>query len=396
MIENLLSRNKKYFDNLLRLTLPNLIINLDRQNPPIVFGAGLVGLAVIKGLAQKAGIHVKYVIDNNKSLWGKRLEKALIISPSEAKREFVNEPIFVASVIYETEIVKSLNKSGFTKIYPMSYLNYSDPVMFDYRDYHEKYLALFAKGAKTKINIIHDLLADKKSKSIFKSIIKFRLKHYYGVKMDEIMSINDQYFESNVVKLGRSEIFVDCGAYDGDILRKIAKNPAWKSWKIFAFEPDTDNFKKLNKFVLNYRKENTTTIQSGLWETPGKLKFFGLGSPESYIDVAEGFTSWSKSKNETNDDVDIKELQVVSLDEYFSEKEKPTYIKMDIEGSEKEALTGAKKLIERYKPKLAICIYHKTNDLWEIPLLIKKLNPHYKLYLRHYSRELCETVVYAV
>ncbi len=71
-------------------------------------------------------------------------------------------------------------------------------------------------------------------------------------------------------------------------------------------------------------------------------------------------------------------------------------IKMDIEGAELEALKGAKKTIQRDKPKLAICIYHKTEDLWEIPLYIKELVSEYCLYIRHQTFGTGDTVLYAV
>lgn len=73
-----------------------------------------------------------------------------------------------------------------------------------------------------------------------------------------------------------------------------------------------------------------------------------------------------------------------------------TLIKMDIEGAEQEALLGAKRIISEYQPKLAICIYHRIEDLWEIPLLIKELNPEYHLYIRNYEDRLDEIVCYAV
>ncbi len=69
---------------------------------------------------------------------------------------------------------------------------------------------------------------------------------------------------------------------------------------------------------------------------------------------------------------------------------------MDIEGAELEALQGAKNTIQRFLPKLAICIYHKPKDIIEIPLYIKKIAPRYNLYLRHYSNFHSETVLYAV
>ena len=68
---------------------------------------------------------------------------------------------------------------------------------------------------------------------------------------------------------------------------------------------------------------------------------------------------------------------------------------MDIEGSEIKALEGAKNTISKYKPNLAICIYHKTDDLWKIPDLIHKMVPEYQLYIRHHSCIFYDTVLYA-
>lgn len=87
-------------------------------------------------------------------------------------------------------------------------------------------------------------------------------------------------------------------------------------------------------------------------------------------------------------------ISVVAMDSII--KEKVTYIKLDIEGAELEALKGAQEIIKRDKPKLAICIYHKKEDMVEIPYFIKQLVPEYRLFIRHYSNNECETVLYAV
>lgn len=88
-------------------------------------------------------------------------------------------------------------------------------------------------------------------------------------------------------------------------------------------------------------------------------------------------------------------IETVALDETVYDR-KPTYIKMDIEGAEQEALKGCKRIIQDYKPKLAICIYHKPDDLFEIPIMIKEMNPEYKLYVRQYADAWYDTVLYAV
>ena len=87
------------------------------------------------------------------------------------------------------------------------------------------------------------------------------------------------------------------------------------------------------------------------------------------------------------------EVEVRALDEVVDGK--VTFIKMDIEGAELQALFGAEKTIKKYKPKLAICIYHRLEDILEIPAYIHSIVPEYKFYIRHYSFSTSETVLYA-
>ncbi|HEL0742366.1 TPA: FkbM family methyltransferase [Streptococcus equi subsp. zooepidemicus] len=96
-------------------------------------------------------------------------------------------------------------------------------------------------------------------------------------------------------------------------------------------------------------------------------------------------------ENECNKDI----IKTIDLDSFLSEKD-VTLIKMDIEGSEYDALMGAKRMIIENMPKLAICIYHTECHLWDIPLLIKEFVPEYKLYIRHYGENYWDTICYAV
>jgi hypothetical protein len=116
---------------------------------------------------------------------------------------------------------------------------------------------------------------------------------------------------------------------------------------------------------------------AALYDFNGELTFDASGTPGSCI-TANG--------NST--------VKALRLDDYVFEFP-PTFIKLDIEGSEMNALVGAKNTILKHKPKLAVCVYHKPTDLWEIPLFLKKLVPEYTIHLRHHSDFLNETVCYA-
>lgn len=123
----------------------------------------------------------------------------------------------------------------------------------------------------------------------------------------------------------------------------------------------------------------------------------GVWSEEKAIAYSGGSGS-----NELRDGISIMKANdgepyianTVKLDDMFRGK-RVTFIKMDIEGAEIPALYGAQEIIGREHPKLVICVYHKTSDLWEIPLLTKKFRAEYRLRLRHHARVNCwGTVLY--
>jgi len=142
-------------------------------------------------------------------------------------------------------------------------------------------------------------------------------------------------------------------------------------WEIFAeYEVCKNNMKNYN---------NVKVINKGLWHKKETLKFCN-NSSASYI-------------NSSGEEI----IEVVSLDEELKDEKEPvTFIKMDIEGAELNALKGAEQTIKKYKPKLAICIYHKSEDVWEIPSLLLEFVPDYKFYIRHYDFSSSETVLYAL
>jgi FkbM family methyltransferase len=151
--------------------------------------------------------------------------------------------------------------------------------------------------------------------------------------------------------------------------------------EIHIFEAVKDNFIKIPQ-LLNSLNINQTSIV---------IHEVGLYSSEQNVLFSNNA---SGSRQDKKGKICVK---LVALDKYLSETERKeiTYIKLDIEGSEMEALKGMCETISKYKPKLAICIYHKPTDLWEIPLYIKKLNPSYKLYIRQHH-PIYETVCYAI
>ena len=191
-------------------------------------------------------------------------------------------------------------------------------------------------------------------------------------------SQNVEYFDSEVMTLSREEVFVDGGMFDGDTAVEFIRRVAGQFRQYYGFEIDTANYRQAAKNLKGV--ERVTLLQQGLWSTQTDLRFNTNLSASSKL---------SESGDGT--------VPVTSLDAFFADlSDKPTLIKLDIEGAEKEALLGAKSVIKSVKPKLAICAYHKPEDIYELPKLLAGYGVDYKFMLRHYSDTLLDTVLYAV
>ena len=167
------------------------------------------------------------------------------------------------------------------------------------------------------------------------------------------------------------------GGYIGDTLLDLAA--FWgRNWKkVYSWEPDEKNRKHLVQICKEQKYQNVEIIPYGLWNERTELHFNqrGIGSK-----ISESGT---------------KVIVVDTIDNVCG-NDRVTFIKLDIEGSEVEALRGAERIIRRDRPRLAISIYHKPEDYFEIPLLIREMVPEYKLYIRHHKPSAADTVLYAI
>ena len=208
-----------------------------------------------------------------------------------------------------------------------------------------------------------------------------------GIQPDRIMdgailydlSEGKQYFDlMELPHSGGMEVFADVGCYDG--LSTVFFNEWCKGNGFsYCFEPDKTNIERIHRVLRNKNIDAYELIDKGVWNAEGSLSFVSTGNSVSHI---------------SDDSTDSESIKVVALDDVLFDKG-VTFIKMDIEGAEFEALKGAGRIIRDQKPKLAICVYHKPQDIWELPKLILEFNDTYKFYLRHYSYKDNETVLYA-
>ncbi len=213
--------------------------------------------------------------------------------------------------------------------------------------------------------------------------------YYYPREVTE-----KQYFDE-VIAFRQDEVFVDGGCCDftnSRLFLERMQEAGLRYKKIYAFEPDEGNCQKCRDWIKAQNVGCAEVIQAGLWSENTSLHFEALGNGSSHFSQYSSLGDMTCCLREEG--TQVEQVRVVSLDSYIEEA--VSFIKLDVEGAELETLKGAKHIILRNKPKLAICIYHKKEDLYEIPYYLKRLVPEYKLYIRHYSNFAHETVLYAV
>lgn len=202
----------------------------------------------------------------------------------------------------------------------------------------------------------------------------------YRNYQNSIEQSDKQYFD-DFIKYEEGETFVDAGVLNLDTSLRFAKECEKRNifdYKIYAFEPDEKSYDMCIKVKEQHPEIDIVLYNKGLWSSDTTVCFETTGTGSGSIIDKE----------------DADRIEVVSLDSCV--KEKVTFIKMDIEGAELDALKGCQNTIKHYRPKLAICVYHKREDIIEIPKYIKSLVPDYPLYLRHYTNTFMETVLYAI
>lgn len=244
------------------------------------------------------------------------------------------------------------------------------------KQYEESEQYFHSRIAEIRNNI--SFLEDGKSKAVYENMLRYRMTH----KRKYLKGIVDkgQYFDKEIVSTDIKGVFADCGAYRGDTVKqfiKRCKNP--KKTEIVCLEPDPYNFKYLKRITerLNEKGMRVKIYQKGAWSSNCRLKFSG-NLEEAGAISDEGDT----------------EISCATLDQLI--KKEVSFIKMDIEGAEMEALFGAQDIIKKYRPQLAISIYHSDEDMVEIINYIHNEYPFYKLYVRQYTWFYADTVLYAV
>ncbi|MBQ9131850.1 MAG: FkbM family methyltransferase [Clostridia bacterium] len=238
-----------------------------------------------------------------------------------------------------------------------------------------------------------ELLADGESRRIFWNTVKFKLsgdiRYLLDAESDPAEALR------RLVRPQTLESAADLGAYNGDTVRELLSAGEGNLKRIYALEPDARNYKKLSAYAAEEARCAVLPLQVGAWSREETLYFDVSGNRNASFGA-------NRSGTLADRPVKLKEVHADALD-HVLDGARVDYIKYDVEGSEREALLGSVETIRHFAPTLMVSLYHRNEDLFALPLLVKELFPAYKgFYLRRWrgipawdlnlyvTREICE------
>ena len=366
----------------------------------VVWGSGEYGKWVARFLKEQLDMkhNIKCFCDSfHDDSVENEIENIPVYSPIKATEKYPNAVYIIASDYYE-DILSSIAKSdySFIKTFRIDYDNMmlekqliffsNEPDPKTVVGYNYTWISLYQDLKKSGkldefTNIIYPMLEDEESRQIldnrFKTFISGDMTFIYKNPINRNCYFSDEYYS-----MGNDEVLFDCGAFDGDSIKDFYKYTNGLYQKILAFEPDKKNWHKLNKLVKENSFHDVELLEAATGSENGEVSFYHTGNMRAKI------------IEQANSNLhDSNAVKLVKLDNYIDYK--ATLIKMDIEGAELDTLRGAAQTIKKYKPKLAICIYHRVLDFYEIPMFLKSLVPEYRFKIRQHEPGFCETVLYA-
>lgn len=321
------------------------------KRPIFIYGMGDGALKIMK-VFEKYGISAAGFFASDEFVRGHSFSGHLVHKLSEIENQ-VNDFIIVLAFAagYESlyEKIKELAKRH-TLYAPDVPVAGNGLFTYDYCLEHEE-----------EISQVYDMLADDVSRKTFADVINFKISGKIEY-LDRCTTEKSEVY-TDIIKPSADEIYIDLGAYNGDTVQEFI-SCAGGYRQIFAVEPDRKNFKKLRKNTENL--ENISLFNAAAWNNSNSVKFSSKHGRQSSVD---------------NDGELLQSLSVDDLMKTYNFI--PTVIKMDIEGAEAEALKGAETAIRKFSPSLMISIYHRNEDIFKLPLIIRNLNPDYKFFIRH-------------
>jgi len=352
----------------------------------VIYGAGGMG-RVIYGLFEKLGVSVNAFVDNNPQKQGSDLLGVPVLSANEAGKNFKELPCIIAIDILERKndfysISHILYEGGFKRVLHYQFLR--QYMLLAGYTILDNYLIHPAEDILSSYNdILHvsEILYDDYSREILYKIIRSRLIDP-NIPMECWHSERGIYFQPDVFRVLSDEVVIDGGAYNGDTLEAFYSLYPDKLREWNAYEPLHENIEAIQALCDAFepdfkRKVHLHECVLGNANTPAVFCTNNLGTHGGRVieSAKEGFTASLGIPS------DILSVPTYRIDDTHYENE-PTFIKLDVEGAETDVLMGAENTIRSSNPLVAVSIYHKSMDLWKLPMLMKEYMPGARFFMR--------------
>lgn len=354
-----------------------------RMPPPgaelLVYGAGSCGREVMQLLREK-GYRIAAFLDARAEALGAVAGVPCVLPEGAEAQRYARAgtPVILGVFNFAADpgtIERLLRRTGFTRL-------------LSYYDFYEAFLAhtsprywltarSYYRAHQADILAGLNLWADDCSRKLYVDLIELRLSGNLELLRDP--DRDHPYFPQDVPPVAQPLRLIDGGAFVGDSLQSMLDHGLTFE-AVAAFEPDPENFRKLCLFADAHAHQLGART----------LLPCGLGSQTAMHAFATGRGGGSVIA-EAGD----AHIQVVAIDDVLPSFN-PTFIKLDIEGAEAAALSGAAKTIRRSQPRLAVCVYHEPDHLWTLPLRMRDLLPARALMLRYHQFNGFDVVAYAI
>lgn len=238
----------------------------------------------------------------------------------------------------------------------------------------------FAQSHRSDFETVYNMLADEQSKRVFENVIRYKLsgdlKYLY-----EVETPCEEKFD--LLGIGIDEVYVDLGAYDGDTMVEFLNGTSMQFRKLYGMEPDSHSYRKMKRRLYMIGSAIMELYNCGAWDEDTTLTLSMSRGRGSTVVPKEELADSGTQTGRRHGTARLREVKMMKTDTMLR-GEAATYIKIDVEGAEQNALLGAEKTITQFRPKLNVALYHRNEDLFKLPLLINKMNRKYKLYMRHH------------
>jgi FkbM family methyltransferase len=358
---------------------------LSRGRDLVLMGAGGLGRRTLAGL-RRDGVEPLAFADNSPGRQGTTIDGMRVLSPADAARAFGSRAAFVVTIwgansphrfAHSREQLRALGCDVIVPFPPLFWKHAAALLPFYLQDLPSRLLE-----DRAAVRRAFDLWADEASRAEYLAQVRFRLNADFDGLPHPVE--HAQYFPDDLFDWSAGEWIVDGGAYDGDTIRTVTAKYGDRFGHILALEPDPVNFAKLQAEVAALPPASRAKID---------CRQVAVGSQRATLHLdATGTAASATSAVAAAGTIAVEADTIDALVAGAA----PTFVKLDIEGFEIDALEGGRGTIRRHGPVLAVCVYHRQDHLWRIPLLLRQWRDDYAFFLRPHNEEGWDLVCYAV